>query len=310
MTTSTLHSNMGNSTVSEPLLSSPKPISLSTLSLSLFLLYLTLVFLLRHQRLRRTLSTYPYPTRSSFSTMTNPDAFRIQQTIGELEFPFTFEKALQFALFRTYGIPSISKLLVDTRQFSEKATSTKRYTDTTVLIQEFAGYEPKSERSIEAIGRMNYIHSGYRKSGKILDDDMLYTLSLFAGEPVRWIDKYEWRKLEDFEKCAIGTFWKAMGDAMGIRYEKLRSGRDGREGWKDGLEWLEEVLEWAEGYEREKMVPDENNRQTAEHTVAILLWGVPDVLKPYGEKVVSAVMDDRLRRAMMYVPCNQNMLRE
>ena len=235
--------------------------------------------------------------------MTNEDAFYIQQIIAELEFPFTFEKALQFALFRTYGIPSISKLLVETREFSQKGTATKRYTDTVVLIAEFAGYHPQSERSMEAIGRMNYIHSQYQKSGKILDDDMLYTLSLFAGEPVRWIDRHEWRKLEEFEKCAIGTFWKAMGDAMGIGYEKLKSGGEGGEGWRDGLEWLEEVMEWANGYERECMVPDQNNKDTAERTVDILLWSVPNALKPFGKHVVSAIMDDRLRKAMMYVYC-------
>ena len=241
--------------------------------------------------------------------MTNEHAFYIQQIIGELEFPFTFEKALQFALFRTYGIPSISKLLVETRQFSEQATSTKRYTDTTVLIREFAGYHPESMRSIDAVARMNYIHSQYQKSGKILDDDMLYTLSLFAAEPVRWIDKYEWRKLEDFEKCALGTYWKAMGDAMGISYEKLKSGGERGEGWTDGLEWLEEVIEWAEGYEKRYMVPDENNRQIAEHTVAILLWGIPETLKPFGKKVVSTLMDERLRIAMKYVSCDLNKFR-
>ena len=231
--------------------------------------------------------------------MTNEDAFFVQQIIGELEFPFTFEKSLQFALFRTYGIPTISKLLVDTRQFSQSATSTKRYTDTVLLVEEFAGYHPHSERSIEAINRMNYIHHVYRKSGKILDDDMLYTLSLFAGEPVRWIDRYEWRKLADFEKCAIGTFWKAIGDAMGIGYEKLPSGGKGGKGWSDGLEWLEEVMIWAGGYEKEFMVPNETNNKTAADTVAILLWSVPKWMKPFGKKIVCALMDDILRKAMM-----------
>ncbi|KAL6718062.1 hypothetical protein ACLMJK_004147 [Lecanora helva] len=264
------------------------------------ILYLLLVFIFRHHRLRQLLEDYPYTTRRSLRDMTNEDAFFIQQIIGELEFPFTFEKALQFALFRTYGIPSISKLLVETRQFSQKGTSTKRYTDTVVLIAEFAGYHPQSERSIEAIARMNFIHHQYQKSGKISNDDMLYTLSLFAGEPVRWIDKYEWRRLEDPEKCAIGTFWKAMGDAMGIGYEKLKSGGDGGEGWRDGLQWFEEVVEWAEGYEMNCMVPDQNNRDTADHTVDILLWSVPNLMKPFGRKVVSALMDDRLRKAMIF----------
>ncbi|KAL9124971.1 MAG: hypothetical protein Q9217_005761 [Psora testacea] len=232
--------------------------------------------------------------------MSLEDAFHIQQTIGELEFPFIFEKALQFALFRTYGIPSISKLLVATREFSEPATSTKRYADTVVLVAEFTGYHPKSPRVIEAIGRMNYIHSVYQKAGKISNDDMLYTLSLFALEPVRWIERYEWRTLEDFEKCAIGTFWKAMGDAMAIDFSTLRSGGEGGEGWVDGLQWLEEVAIWAEEYEEKAMVPDKNNLKTAEQTMAVLLWHVPSWAKPYAKKTVCALMDERLRTAMLY----------
>jgi len=296
------YSNSSKATDYESFFSYSHCIGLSvTKSLLFFLLYPTLVALFRYQRLRQTLEQYPYTSRRSFSSMTNEHAFYIQQILGELEFPFTYEKALQFALFRTYGIPSVSKLLVQTSEFSEKATATKRYVDTTVLVGEFAGYHPQSERSIEALGRMNFIHHQYRKCGKILDDDMLYTLSLFAGEPIRWIDKYEWRKLEDFEKCAMGTFWKAIGDAMGIEYEKLKSGGKDGEGWRDGLEWLEEVMEWGLEYEKKCMVPDENNRQTAEQTVAILLWGVPTAMKPYGRMAVSAIMDDRLRTAIMLV---------
>lgn len=265
--------------------------------LLLLLIYPLAVALLRHDRLRTTLETFPYTNRRSFASMTDKDAFLIQQKISELEFPFTFEKALQFALFRTYGIPSISKLLVATAQLSEEATSCKRYTDTEVLIQEFIGHAPASRRTLEAINRMNYIHSGYQKSGKISNDDMLYTLSLFVVEPIRWIDRYEWRTLEAFEKCAIGTFWKSLGDAMVISYENLRSAN---EGWVDGLQWLEEIVAWGEDYEKKYMVPHPSNKKTADQTVNILLWKVPKPLKPAGQKTVLALMDDRLRKAMMY----------
>ncbi|KAL9636285.1 MAG: hypothetical protein Q9164_002911 [Protoblastenia rupestris] len=278
-----------------------EPFVIPTYSILLpLLLYPLLTTLLRHHRLRSTLRLFPYTTRRSFSSMTLDEAFRIQQAIGELEFPFTFEKALQFALFRTYGVPSISKLLVATKEFSEPATATKRYADTVVLVAEFTGYHPKSPRVIEAIGRMNYIHSKYQKAGKISNDDMLYTLSLFALEPVRWIGRYEWRELEDFEKCAIGTFWKAMGDAMAIDFGALKSGGGG-ERWVDGLQWLEEVEVWAEEYETKAMVPDKSNWKTAEQTMAILLWHVPNWAKPYGKEVVCALMDDRLRAAMLCV---------
>ncbi|KAL9601348.1 MAG: hypothetical protein Q9179_002891, partial [Wetmoreana sp. 5 TL-2023] len=227
--------------------------------------------------------------------MTDEDAYQIQFNISQFEFPFTFRKALQFALFRTYGIPSVSRLLVATSQLSDAATASKRYADTVVLVREFMSHRPSHPRTLEAIARMNYIHSLYQKSGDIRDDDMLFTLSLFALEPIRWIERYEWRALKEFEKCAIGTFWKSIGDAMGISYQKLRLVE---QGWTDGLQWLEVVAEWSERYEREHMIPHINNRKTADQTVAILLWETPKILRPFGEQIVSTVMDDRLRTAM------------
>ncbi|KAL8686601.1 MAG: hypothetical protein Q9224_005397, partial [Gallowayella concinna] len=214
--------------------------------------------------------------------MTDEDAFNIQENIAQLEFPFTFTKALQFALFRTYGIPSISKLLVATSQFSDVSTASKR---------------PSDPRTLEAIARMNYIHSVYQKNGSIRDDDMLYTLSLFCLEPIRWIERYEWRSLDAFEQCAMGTFWKSIGDAMGISFRKLKSAE---KGWEDGLQWLHDLDDWSQRYERENMIPHASNKKTADQTVAILLWGLPGALKPFGARVVSVLMDDRLRTAMMY----------
>lgn len=255
----------------------------------------------RYDRLQKSRKTFH---STSCQPMTDDDACLIQKYLSELEFPFTYTKALQFALFRTYGIPSISKLLAGTSQFTKPETSSKRYSDTELIIREFVGHSPSSERTIEAISRMNYIHSKYRLSGQILDDDMLFTLSLFAAEPIKWINKYEWRQLEDFEKCAIGTFWKSMGDAMNISFDKLESGKVG---FRDGLHWLDEVLQWAEDYEEKNMVPHINNKITADETVLLLLWNIPPAMKGIGKNLVRALMDARLRAAMMYVkhpnPC-------
>lgn len=75
-----------------------------------------------------------------------------------------------------------------------------------MLISEFSSHHPKSERVVKAIARMNYIHSRYQKAGKISNDDLLYTLSVFITEPITWVEKYEWRKVTEMEKCALGTF--------------------------------------------------------------------------------------------------------
>jgi hypothetical protein len=62
------------------------------------------------------------------------------------------------------------------------------------------------------------------------------------------------------EKCATGTFWKSVGDAMGI----VHKGRLHSESWKDGLHYYEDISTWAEAYETEYMVPAETNKETAD----------------------------------------------
>lgn len=43
---------------------------------------------------------------------------------------FGSDTSVQFALFKTYGIPTISSLLVATKEFSTAQNASKRYADT------------------------------------------------------------------------------------------------------------------------------------------------------------------------------------
>lgn len=55
---------------------------------------------LRYQRVRNMYKKYPYATREDMANMTDNHAYEIQKAVAQLEFPFMFIKALQFALFR------------------------------------------------------------------------------------------------------------------------------------------------------------------------------------------------------------------
>ncbi|KAJ6140384.1 hypothetical protein N7471_006870 [Penicillium samsonianum] len=228
--------------------------------------------------------------------MTDQDAWAIQKTIMQTEFPFIVLKSLQFALFRTYGIPTISTLLLKTSQLSDSTTSFKRYADTGTLIGEFMAFDPRSERAQTAIARTNFLHKGYRASGKILEADMLYTLSLFAVEPIRFVEQFEWREMTEMERCAVGTYWKSLGDALGISFDALPSGKTG---FQDGLHWLGEIGVWSEQYEVQHMKPHPRNKEIAQKTIDVLVYNVPNFLKPLGGYFVSYLMGDRLRTAMM-----------
>jgi hypothetical protein len=259
-------------------------------------IYFCAVAVFRWRRARTTPKKYNMQRRESFATMTTDDAQAILRDLTEMEFPKVMGLSIIFALFKTYGIPSVSALLVATGQLASSETASKRTADTGVLLLEFALNKPSSERTIKAISRMNYLHARYQKSGKIKNVDMLYTLSLFALEPVRWIHKYEWRDLTDVERCASGTFWKAMGDVMLISFDDLPSGSTG---WIDGLHWLEDLETWSLKYEAANMIPAATNNQLAESHLEVLFLNVPTWLNEVGKKVVAVFLGERLRQAML-----------
>lgn len=142
---------------------------------------------------------------------------------------------------------------------------------------------------------MNFLHSHYRTSGKITNDDFLYTLSIFALEPSRWINRYEWRSLSDMEMCACGTYWKSMGDSMMISYTRLPSSANG---WQDGLHWQEELKYWSDAYEEAHMVPADANRQLADSQIDTLLSKWPAKYRDPCKMMVAVLLGDRLRRSM------------
>ncbi|KAK3682326.1 hypothetical protein B0T22DRAFT_470839 [Podospora appendiculata] len=260
--------------------------------------YLLLVRLLRYRRRDAMTRKYNYPTRSAMAAMTIEEATAINRQIIHLEFPIVYNKSLFFALFKTYGIPSISKLLAATTQVSSDATACKRAVDTEVLIDEMILQTPTSPRTIDSIARVNFLHERYRKSGKILDSDMLFTLGLFAMEPIRWISRYEWRELTLLERYAIGAFWKDLGTAMEIPYDVLKPYYEGSQ-YDDGLTWLEALDRWSQDYEKEHMVPAETNKLLADGTLNILFFNIPVVLRGFALNFIMPLLSPRLRKSML-----------
>ncbi|KAG8729936.1 hypothetical protein FRC12_020607, partial [Ceratobasidium sp. 428] len=105
--------------------------------------YLTLVRLLRYRNLNRKLdkyfATHTLRKGSSGSSpsdypMTPAEAQEILRISSASDMPYLVEKSLEFALFKTYGIESISKILLGTGQLTKEASASKRFVDTALLI--------------------------------------------------------------------------------------------------------------------------------------------------------------------------------
>jgi len=163
------------------------------------------------------------------------------------------------------------------------------------MIGEFMINAPNSERAMNAIARMNFLHSKYREEGTISNEDLLYTLSVFVIEPPRFARLYEWRAMNEMEYCAYGVFWKAVGDAMGIQYKGLLT----HDTWRDGIEFADDITAWAKKYEADMMKPSVIANKPARALIPIITYWIPWFATSFAEEVVCILMGDRVREAFM-----------
>src|SRR4051795_12868415 len=87
------------------------------------------------------------------------DYAEIYRLMGTYEFPWDMNQSLSFALFRTYAVPGIGRLLARTGEFTERVQ--KRYDDTALLLESPTrlGFEHPEARA--AIRRINAMHRMY-----------------------------------------------------------------------------------------------------------------------------------------------------
>ncbi len=105
------------------------------------------------------------------------DCQRIMHLSFGYEFCWDSTRALELALYRTYCVPSISRLLDRTGEFYRHTQ--RRYDDTAILIAEMCEWGYERGRGREALERINWAHSHFT----ISNDDFLYVLSTLRSMP-------------------------------------------------------------------------------------------------------------------------------
>ncbi|PLB52517.1 hypothetical protein P170DRAFT_507287 [Aspergillus steynii IBT 23096] len=264
-----------------------------TLLAAVFTLYLALV---RYPRYARRDAINNRFTNRPLSSMTIPEAHEIIRELRELEFPYTMHTAMKISLLKTGSIPTMTKLFQATGQLNARNAS-KRAADTEILLSEVHDRLPGSDPHLLSIARMNYLHARYRQAGKILDADMLHTLGSAVVDIVRGVQRSEWRGLSGVEKCAIGVFHRALGEALGIGFGELPgAGKEG--GWDDGGVFVDEICEWTMGYEREVAKVTESNRVIGRRFMDLATVNVPRGLRGVVEGVVVMRLDEHIRLSM------------
>lgn len=204
----------------------------------------------------------------------------IVRQLSMVTFPWDIEKSLEFALYRTYAVPAISKVLVHTGQF-ESATQ-KRYDDTELLLAYPLESGLDSEAGNKAIERINTMHHRYR----IHNDLYLYVLSTFVFEPIRWLEKYGWRAMTENEQQAWFLYYRKLGDKMHIQ---------------NIPESLPAFETFNKKFETEHFEFHEANTRIASVTRDLLLsFYLPRWAIPSGRPAIYALLDDALLKAFRF----------
>jgi hypothetical protein len=197
------------------------------------------------------------------------------------EFPWDMNQSLSFALYRTYAVPGIGRLLKRTGEFTERTQ--KRYDDTALILDTVLEHGLASEPGRAAIRRMNQMHGAY----PISDDDKRYVLCTFVTSPIRWIDRYGWRRLTELEKTASANYYRVLGGLMGI---------------KELPATHQEFAAFLDRYESEHFGFDDGGLAVSEATLKLMATFGPNRFAPRAAvtRFAKALMDDPLLDAFGY----------
>ncbi|AZQ40274.1 DUF2236 domain-containing protein [Streptomyces cyaneochromogenes] len=207
------------------------------------------------------------------------EASEIYRLTATYEFPWDFTRALELALYRTYAVPAIGRLLAETAELTDRAQ--KRYDDTSLLLDAVVEHGFGSEQGRTAIRRINQMHRSY----DISNDDMRYVLCTFVVMPKRWIDTYGWRRLSRHEIVASAVHYRTLGRHMGI------------EGAPETYEEFEACLD---AYEEAHFGWDEGARRVSDSTIDLMASWYPRPLAPLLRKSTLALLDESLLKAFRY----------
>ncbi|WP_405806948.1 oxygenase MpaB family protein [Streptomyces sp. NBC_01187] len=207
------------------------------------------------------------------------DCHEIYRLIAVYEFPWDLARALEVALYRTYAVPSIGRLLAETAELTDRPQ--KRYDDTVLLLDAVVEHGFDSVNGRTAIRRINRMHRSY----EISNDDMRYVLCTFVVMPKRWLDAFGWRRLTGHELSATAYYYRTLGRHMGIQ-EPPRT--------------YEEFEKCLDDYEDAHFGWDERARQVSDATLALMASWYPAPLAPLVRSASTALLDDSLLRAFRY----------
>jgi hypothetical protein len=205
------------------------------------------------------------------------DHLEIFQLMLREEFPWDLRMALNLAFNRSFSLPPIARVLTGSGELLERTR--KRIDDTGLLMYEIIINGFDHPRSRAAVARMNAMHRRRRDD----NDLFLYVLGALVVTPVRWLDRYGWRRPDAGERVAVHETFKQLGVLMGIA---------------DIPESYEDFARWFAAYDEENLTPSEEAAAIERATRSLLIGRLPGPLHRLGDALVSSLYDERLRAAV------------
>ncbi len=196
----------------------------------------------------------------------------------QYDFHWDLTRADELALFRTFAVPRIARLLHGTGEFVHRTQ--KRYDDTVLILATLLDHGYDSPRGRAALRRMNQLHHRHA----ISQADHTYVLSTFVVDAMRWIERWGWRPATPQETQASVRFWQEVGLRMGIRHMPAD---------------LDEFVAVHDTFERDHFAWSPEGQAVAAATIDLIgSWVLPRRLRPLARRGVAAIADPPLRRAV------------
>ncbi|WP_406263720.1 DUF2236 domain-containing protein [Streptomyces sp. NBC_00191] len=209
------------------------------------------------------------------------DYEEIWRLVSAYEFPWDYWQSVSLAFFRTFAVPSISALLDGTGEIV--GHTQKRADDTLLIMFEMGRLGLESPEGRAYLRRMNQMHRRY----VIGNDDSIYIIALFIVVPVRWINRFGWRRLTVHEERAMTNYGRRLAQLMGI---------------KDVPATFAAFDQFAQSYESRHFAVTGSSRRLAEAAMAITADMLPKSLrgplKPVMRRFSLASLDDALLHAV------------
>lgn len=202
------------------------------------------------------------------------DHERIVQLIAAWEFPGDLTFGFNLSFVKALCVPRMAKLFFKTGHLQYR--SQKRYDDTIIIAEGLCRWGHDSELGKQALGRMNFIHSGF----PIANIDFLFVLASLIFEPIQWLNRYGWRKLCQQEELGLFYFWREVGKRMHI---------------KDIPETSPDLARFYDDYQNRYFRPSEEGAQLVQSVLKLFLGWYPAFSRPVLRPALMTMLDSRTR---------------